>query len=278
MAKSPNLEGLLLTEGGNQKYATINDFLLRIEAAFTDWFDVVMTGADKTLSDDEALKHIFFLISGTGGASVDLFVPRESGTVLNKKLYIVKKTATGNVTVKTSAGTGITLTGSDSKLLYCDGTNVIDLSPVAGGGSSVPYTPSSPVQGQMLRYDSGGNLDNEDVPYDVGGAKLGTGFEDETILEFIFPRACTLYATGTGSVASVAVNPSGNTDFLLKKGGSTFGRLRISSGGAASFTDAAGTGAMAAETFVSGNVLSVVAPAALNGLDTIRFTLVLKRD
>jgi hypothetical protein len=63
--------------------------------------------------------------SGAPGAAATVVCPAAS------KIYIIKNSVTGGyaVTLKTSAGTGISVPNGGTALLYCDGTNV-----VSGGG------------------------------------------------------------------------------------------------------------------------------------------------
>jgi hypothetical protein len=52
------------------------------------------------------------------------------------KLYVVQNNTTGSqeVTVKTSAGTGVAVAAGDTAIVYCDGTNVVEVSASGGGG------------------------------------------------------------------------------------------------------------------------------------------------
>ena len=63
--------------------------------------------------------------SGAPGATATVICPTAS------KVYIIKNSVTGGyaVTLKTSAGTGVSVANGVTALLYCDGTNV-----VSGGG------------------------------------------------------------------------------------------------------------------------------------------------
>jgi hypothetical protein len=81
-----------------------------------------LTTADGTT--DEA-RCAILQCSGTPGAAATVICPALS------KIYIIKNSVTGGyaVTLKTSAGTGISVPNGGTALLYCDGTNV-----VSGGG------------------------------------------------------------------------------------------------------------------------------------------------
>jgi hypothetical protein len=81
-----------------------------------------LTTADGTT--DEA-RCAILQCSGTPGAAATVICPALS------KIYIIKNSVSGGfaVTLKTSAGTGISVPNGGTALLYCDGTNV-----VSGGG------------------------------------------------------------------------------------------------------------------------------------------------
>lgn len=117
------------------------------DAAIAGTASVTMTGADKTLSAnngtaDEA-RQMFINLTGTPGASYNVIVPTSS------KLYFVKNGTGYAQTVKTAAGTGISVPNGAIMALYCNATNVVDaLSymsaltlgaplPVASGGTGL---------------------------------------------------------------------------------------------------------------------------------------------
>ena len=81
-----------------------------------------LTTADGTT--DEA-RCAILQCSGAPGAAATVICPAFS------KVYIIKNSVTGGyaVTLKTSAGTGVSVPNGGTALLYCDGTNV-----VSGGG------------------------------------------------------------------------------------------------------------------------------------------------
>jgi hypothetical protein len=75
--------------------------------------------AGPTLTDAEA-RHFFMIFTGTLVGNVNVIVPTQ------ERRYFIKNSTTGafTVTVKTAAGTGITIAQNQSAFLYCDGTNV----------------------------------------------------------------------------------------------------------------------------------------------------------
>jgi len=115
--------------------AKINVALERLEQATAGETTVslqALGGANYTLDDTQYVKgsgttaeaHRMVLnLTGTMDANENVIVPART------KLYVVRNNTSGSftATVKTSAGTGIAVTQGTSALLYCDGTNVVDM-------------------------------------------------------------------------------------------------------------------------------------------------------
>jgi microcystin-dependent protein len=78
---------------------------------------------------DEA-RNMIQEIGGTLTADRNVVVPDDT------KLYIVKNATSGgfSITVKTSAGTGVTISNGDYAIVYSDGTNVVNV-PLGAGGA-----------------------------------------------------------------------------------------------------------------------------------------------
>ena len=96
------------------------------EAAIAGTAAVAMTDADYTLTvlnggDDQA-RNMFITLTGTLTAARNVICPSVS------KLYVVTNNTTGSqtITFKTAAGSGIAVANGQRKMLYCNGTNVLD--------------------------------------------------------------------------------------------------------------------------------------------------------
>lgn len=96
------------------------------EAAIAGTAAVAMTDADYTLTvsngaTDQA-RNMFITLTGTLTVSRNVICPSVS------KLYVVTNSTTGsqNIVFKTSAGTGITVANGQRKMVYCNGTDVLD--------------------------------------------------------------------------------------------------------------------------------------------------------
>jgi hypothetical protein len=79
-------------------------------------------------------RNAYIECTGTITANKNLIVPT------NKKIYYVYNNTTGgfSIVVKTSAGTGITVTNGSKVILLCNGTNVIEAVSYSVGGGTGP--------------------------------------------------------------------------------------------------------------------------------------------
>jgi len=84
----------------------------------------VATGTDTTITIPNGAtgvaRNMFIELSGTGGASTNLIVPA------NRKLYFIYNPLAGQVTVKVSGQTGVSVPAGKKVLLVCNGTDIID--------------------------------------------------------------------------------------------------------------------------------------------------------
>jgi len=102
---------------------------------------ITMTAANYTLTNnngaaDEA-RAMFLVLGGTPGASYQVICPAVS------KLYFVTNSTGFAQTVKTSAGTGISVPNGARMTLRCDGTNVLEAQTYFGSltlGAALPIT------------------------------------------------------------------------------------------------------------------------------------------
>ncbi len=104
----------------NQQFADL------IDTAIAGYTSVAMADADETLttangaSDESRSMSLNF--TGALTAARNVVVPTVT------KLYFIKNSTSGGfaITVKTSAGTGVSISNGKSAAVVCDGTNVID--------------------------------------------------------------------------------------------------------------------------------------------------------
>ena len=84
----------------------------------------VATGTDTTITIPNGAtgiaRNMFIELSGTGGASTNLIVPA------NRKLYFIYNPLAGQVTVKVSGQTGVSVPAGKKVILVSNGTDIID--------------------------------------------------------------------------------------------------------------------------------------------------------
>jgi hypothetical protein len=102
-----------------------------IDTSIAGTASITMTAADYTLSNangvaDES-RAMFIVLGGTPGASYQVICPAVS------KLYFVTNNTGFAQTVKTSAGTGVSVANNAKLALRCDGTNVVEALSLAVG-------------------------------------------------------------------------------------------------------------------------------------------------
>ena len=105
------------------------------------------------------------------------------------------------------------------------------------------------------------------IPYRVGTFFASEPAADALLLAHVVTDAFTLPAGLAGTRVSVGTNPSGTTVLSVRKNGTQVGTISISSAGVATLAAATAT------AFAAGDVLSIVAPAAGNGLANVALTL-----
>jgi len=106
---------------------TVNTGITELtDAAIAGYVSIAMTDADYTLTVANGLtdqaRRMMLNMTGTLTAARNVICPTAS------KLYIIKNATTGGfaITLKTSAGTGISIPNGSSMLLMCNGTDVVD--------------------------------------------------------------------------------------------------------------------------------------------------------
>jgi hypothetical protein len=199
-----------------------NTNLLILEQAIGGYSSIAVTsGATLTFSNgalsngkDQVIK-----LTGTIAGAINVVVP--DGI---EKTYVIENATSGayTVTVKTSSGSGVTWSATDkgTKMVYSDGTNVVD---TAFTEVSSDYSPQ--LSGIL---DTNGN----DIVVDTGGA-----IEDDSNNEYIkFVKTASavneisITNQATGSAPSIAATGDDtNIDFNLTPKG--IGRVTLNGNG-----------------------------------------------
>jgi hypothetical protein len=192
---------LTLPADGDTNWGTVvnNGITSLVDSSVAGTTTVVFTtSADYTLTSsngatDEARK-MFLNFTGTPGAAANVICPAVS------KLYFVSNNTTGGfaITLKTAAGTGISVASGISTVLYCNGTNVVyAVTPtVAGSTTQVQYNNAGALAGSA-------NLTFDGTSLTINGIKAGRGLN----------AVATNTAVGASALASSTGSAGTSTAF-----------------------------------------------------------------
>ena len=143
---SPNLKIELMGNGdqaGNWGSTTNTNLGTLIEQAISGYVtQAVSTGTDTIITIPDGAtgvaRNMFLELTGTGGASTNLIVPT------NKKLYFIyNNTSSGQVTVKVTGLTGVSVPNGAKVVLVSNGTDVVNATNYMASltlGSALPVT------------------------------------------------------------------------------------------------------------------------------------------
>jgi hypothetical protein len=112
-------------QAGNWGSTTNTNLGTLLEQAISGYVtQAVTTGTDTTLAmtngASATARNMFIELTGTGGTATNLIVPN------NKKLYFIyNNTSSGQVTVKVSGQTGVSVPNLGKSLLVCNGTDIV---------------------------------------------------------------------------------------------------------------------------------------------------------
>jgi hypothetical protein len=261
---TPNLAIAHLSPTQTGKMTTIDADIDALDGAITDLLGITMTTADYTMSTSaggEALGHLAYKLTGSIGAARNLIVPAV------KKLYIVSNQTTGGyaVTVKTPSGTGIALSDALYHILYCDGTNVLNL--VALGAGASAFTALSDVPGsygsagsEIVSVNSGASaLAFTKRKYKPSGFIKGVFANSQVVDARPVDEAATFPANFAGSQAVLGTAATATTVFVIKQNATQIGTITFAaSGTVGTFASTSGL----PYTFSIGDILSITAPAS----------------
>jgi len=223
---TPNLGIEHIVAAQYQKEVTANAAFDALDGAIAGLLEVSLSSGDITLTATQALTALVIRTTGTMAGAAVITVPA------NRKLYVVLHDAAGSfdVTVKTASGSGAAVPAGERAVVYCDGTDVVEVLRAA------PPTASA--------------------PFDVGCTFNGSPGASAVLLRLPVVRTVTFPAGLAGSRGVAGTAPTANATFDIRRNGATFGTMTFAAGATTA------TFAAASETaFSAGDVLSLVAPA-----------------
>lgn len=231
MSTTPNLAIDHIATNQYQKEVTANTAFDALDGAIAGRLDVALAAEDVVLTSAEALGHMVIRTTGSMTAACALIVPP------NGKLYAVLHDASGgfNFTMKTASGSGVTLIPGERAVVYCDGTNVVEVLRAAPTGTAA-------------------------APFDVGVTYNGLPGASAVLLRLPLARAVTFPTGLAGSRGVAGTAPITTATFDIRRNGAPFGTMTFAAG-----STAATFAATSATAFAAGDILSMTAPATPDG-------------
>jgi hypothetical protein len=215
---SPNLEVPHVAASQSQKVVTVNEAIDFLDRGMTDLLDVSVASGDVTLTDDQALRHAFFTISGAPGTDRLVTAPT------NQKSYFLRNDTTGgyDITFKASGSgeTPIELPPLDWQLVYVDGTDHVhvDLSG-AVTAQTARYISASLSGDQTTNISSGDQIEFDTIGLN-DGITLATGV-------FTLPAGGTYLCLGSPGALFVDATGSAQIQWRDNTGAALFGKQTI---------------------------------------------------
>jgi len=160
-----------------------NSLTALVDRAIAGTANITMTAGNYTLNNangvDDDGKAMFLVLGGTPGASYQVICPAIS------KLYFVTNSTGFAQTVKTAAGSGISVPNGASMTLRCDGVNVVTAANYFGQLSSA-YTANG------VMYLNGSNVVTTGSGLVFDGSNLGIGTSSPLAKLDVFSSGATL--------------------------------------------------------------------------------------
>ena len=224
-------------QAGNWGSTTNTNLGTLIEQAISGYVtQAVVTGTDTTITIPNGAtgvaRNMFIELTGTGGASTNLIVPS------NKKLYFIYNNATsGQVTVKVSGQTGVSVPYGAKGVLVSNGTDIVTATNYMESATLPSATLSSPTM-------TGTPIAPTAAP--------GTNTTQVATTAFVTAGLAAAYPVGAIFLSTVSTNPSTLLGFGTWVAYGT-GRMLISAD--ATYT-AGSTGGAATTTLITANLPS----------------------
>lgn len=166
-----------ILENQDQKEVTANEAFDILDGAIAGILteDLAGDSGDITLDSATAKKSLLIKCTGALSASVNLIVPS-----INHGWFFWHAGTDFDVTLKTSGGTGVTLSPGEAQIVYCDATNVIGISTAGSVGSGSTSLVEKTVEfltgsGGTSNVSLATNVDQNTVEVYVDGIRLRRG-------------------------------------------------------------------------------------------------------
>lgn len=257
-----------------------------LESAIAGRVQVAVTTANVTLTAnngaDDQSRHALIELTGASNASYSVICPSA------EKFYVVWNNTTGgfNHTIKTAAGTGVSILNGKKMFVFCDGTNVVEavnhfttLLPLTGGAmtGSISYadgTVSVPAMNFSADTNTGIYRSASDTLVIAAGGAAGLTVNTTTVA---VPAALTV--TGTSTFTGTATfNGNAVTAAALTCQGAVVMNSTLNVTGSVSFRANTTIGDTSGDAMTVNATTTFNAPVSFVGVPTFAGNVVIGND
>jgi len=171
---------------------------------------VTLTYTNGALSNG---KNAVLELSGTITGNVDVTIPSDA-TGPDEKVYVVKNSTSGafTVTVKVAGQTGVTFSATDkgTKLLYLNGTDVVDSNIGKLSNDAAPQLAANlDTNAKNILIDSGNFIGDENGNEQIKFATTASAVNEISVTNAATGNAPAISATGGDTNVGITLTPKG---------------------------------------------------------------------
>ena len=252
-----------------------NTNLLILEQAIGGYDAIGITAAATLTFSNGALsngKNQVIKLTGTITGNKNVVIPDSI-----EKTFIVENATSGahTVTFKTTSGTGVTWAATDkgTKMIYSDGTNVVDTAFTDLSSDKSPQLAADlDANGNNILIDNGNSINDENDLEQIKFATTASAINELTVKNAAAGNAPEVSSTGDDTNIDLKITPKGSGNVVLdglkypNADGSADQFLKTDGSGNLSFA-AAGGGLQSIQVFTSSGTYTK--PAGINTIKVI---------
>jgi hypothetical protein len=180
---------------------------------------VTLTYTNGALSNG---KNAVLELSGTISGNVDVTIPSDA-TGPDEKVYVIKNSTSGafTVTVKVAGQTGVIFSATDkgTKLLYLNGTDVVDSNIGKLSNDAAPQLSANlDANGQNILIDSGNFIGDENANEQIKFSTTASATNEITIANAAAGSSPVISATGGDTNVGLTLTPKGDLGRITLNG------------------------------------------------------------